>query len=190
MGHPIRHRRARGRIRTSIVAVATALAVCMAPALTPIPEAQAAPPSPGRFLTNNPVGRYIVVLGARMTPTGNPPHILRQRLDRAARLAHHSPLSRVIVTGGNSWWLPVPESTFMHVELMKRGVNPLRVIDEPTATSTVENARRSVAILRSLHASGAVIVTNGFHMKRALKNFRDESRRTGSRLTFVAGYAG
>ncbi|WP_062392938.1 YdcF family protein [Gordonia phthalatica] len=93
------------------------------------------------------------------------------------------------MTGGNSWWLPIPESAFMHLQLANRGVTPFKVIEEPTAMSTVQNAQRTVAMLKGLGASGAVIVTNGFHMKQALTDFRKEAQRQGTRLDFVPGYA-
>ncbi|EGD53515.1 YdcF family protein [Gordonia neofelifaecis] len=199
-------RRSRRGRRAGVVlgslAVASTMAVLAAPTAAAAPPVTTAPdqgttspakpkpkPSPGKFLAANPPGRYIVVLGARMETLGNPPKILAQRLDRAASLARANPFNRIIVTGGNSWWLPVPEAMFMHAQLAQRGVTPLKVIEEPTAMSTVENAQRTVAMLKGLNASGAVIVTNDFHMKRALDNFRDEAKRQNTRLTFVPSYA-
>ena len=38
-------------------------------------------------------------------------------------------------------------------------------------------------------ADGAVIVTNGFHMQRAMKNFRDAARAQRARITFMSAYA-
>ena len=151
--------------------------------------ASAAPVSPEAFLSGDPIGRYIVVLGARMNPNGSPPAILKDRLDRAAQLARSHPLNRVIVTGGNSWWLPISEASFMHFQLFLRGVPPWQVIDEHRAMSTVQNADNVVGMLSGMRASGAVIVTNGFHMQRAMNDFAVAARDEGANLDLVPAYA-
>lgn len=124
-----------------------------------------------------------------MEPLGNPPPVVEQRLNRTASLSHAHPLNRIIATGGNTWSLPISESTFMHVQLVKRGVAPWQVIDEHTAMSTAQNAIRTVAMLKNLGASGAVIVTNGYHMPRAIKAFRQQAKKQQAALEFNPAYA-
>lgn len=172
-----------------LAATVTAFTALLVPtAITP-PAAEAEPVSPEAFLAGDPIGRYIVVLGARIEPRGTPPPILEERLDRAVALSNAYPVNRIIVTGGNTWLLPISEATFMHLELVKRGIAPWQVIDEHTAMSTNDNAIRVVAMLKGLGASGAVIVTNGFHMPRAMKVFRAQAAEQQANLTFVPGYA-
>lgn len=77
----------------------------------------------------------------------------------------------------------------MHVELAKRGVPPWQVIDEHTAMSTNENAIKVVAMLKNLRASGAVIVTNGFHMPRAMQAFRTQVAEQNANLWVEPAYA-
>lgn len=156
------------------------------------PAAHAAPTqtstSPGATLSADPIGRYIVVLGAQIGTFGNPPAILEQRLDRAAALARSHPFNRVIVSGGNTWWLPISEASFMQAGLIKRGVPMWQILGEHRSTSTVQNARYVVGMLKSLHATGAVVVTNTFHMKRAMKNFREEAKEQNTALALAAAY--
>lgn len=175
-------------LRTALLMLAVSVLSAVTFTFGTSTTAQATPTS-GGFLSADPLGRYIVVLGARMNPNGTPPAILSQRLDRAASLSRSHPINRIIVTGGNSWWLPVSEATFMHLQLFQRGVAPWQVIDEHTAMSTVDNADRVVAMLSGLRASGAVIVTNDFHMSRALKNFREAAEDQHANLTFAPAAA-
>ena len=67
---------------------------------------------------------------------------------------------------------------------------PLRqMVNEGKSTSTVQNAENTVRMLKRMGATGAVIVTNDFHMDRALKNFRDAAKAQGARLVFRPAYA-
>jgi uncharacterized SAM-binding protein YcdF (DUF218 family) len=63
------------------------------------------------------------------------------------------------------------------------------MINEAQSTSTVQNATNTVRMLKAMGADGAVIVTNGFHMQRAIKNFRDAARTQQARIQFLPAYA-
>ena len=141
------------------------------------------------FLWQSPPTRYIVVLGAKMGTFAETPQILTQRMNAAATLAKQHPLNRVIVSGGDTWWLPVSEAQFMNIGLIKRGVPVWQMINENASTSTVQNAEFTVRMLKGLGATGALIVTNGFHMPRAMKNFRDAAAKQNARLVFQEAYA-
>ncbi|MDL9945151.1 YdcF family protein [Gordonia sp. ABSL11-1] len=141
------------------------------------------------FLWQSPPQRYIVVLGAKMGTFGQTPQILQRRLDVGAHLAKTHPFNRMIVSGGNTWWLPVSEAQFMNVGLIRRGVPMWQMVNEGASTNTVQNASNTVAMLKAMGASGALIVTNGFHMPRAMKDFRDAAGKQHARLTFQAAYA-
>lgn len=145
---------------------------------------------PDVFLWLSPATRYIVVLGARQNADGTPPQILQQRMDVTARLANSHPFNRVIVSGGETWWLPVSEAQFMNLGLITRRVPIWQMVNEGKSTSTVQNAENTVAMLKAMGATGAVIVTNNFHMQRAMKNFRDAAAKKQANLQFVPAYAG
>ncbi|MFW0786006.1 YdcF family protein [Gordonia sp. CPCC 206044] len=141
------------------------------------------------FLWQNPGARYIVVLGAQMGKFGQTPQILNQRLNTASKLGKQHPFNRMIVSGGNTWWLPVSEAQFMNVGLLRRGVPPWQMVNEGKSTSTVQNASYTVGMLKAMGANGALIVTNGFHMPRAIKDFRDAAAKQGARIEFRPAYA-
>jgi uncharacterized SAM-binding protein YcdF (DUF218 family) len=76
-------------------------------------------------------------------------------------LAH--PDAALIVTGdGNE----------IFDSLVRKGVQPSRIHHETAATSTWENALLTLPILDKEHASKVVIVTDWFHVPRALAVFR------------------
>lgn len=198
------------RLRTSVIALATVVATSFG--MTATATAAPAPQKPvagsgdfgsvdfgssagdllspnSVFLWSSPPTRYIVVLGAKMGTLGQAPEILKSRMNVGAKLAKTHPFNRVIVSGGDTWWLPVSEAQFMNLGLISRGVPIWQMLNEGKSTSTVQNAANTVRMLKGLGATGAVIVTNGFHMSRAMKNFRDAARQQGARLEFRAAYA-
>ena len=71
-----------------------------------------------------------------------------------------------------------------------RGVPMWQMVNESASTSTVQNAEFTVRMLKSLGATGAVVVTNNFHMPRAMKNFRDAAKAQRANLLFQPAYAG
>ncbi|MFM9379223.1 YdcF family protein [Gordonia sp. VNK21] len=172
-----------------LVAVPALAATATAPAHEMRTDVRQASSTVSSFLWGDVTRRYIVVLGARPEPNGQLPGVLQQRLDRAAGLARRHPVNRVVVSGGATWWLPVTEAQFMNVGLLRRGVPVWQMVNEDRSTSTVENAQNTVGMLAGMGASGAVVVTNQFHMKRALKNFRDAAGRQHADLTFRPAYA-
>ncbi|MFT4042788.1 MAG: YdcF family protein [Gordonia sp. (in: high G+C Gram-positive bacteria)] len=142
------------------------------------------------FLWQSPPTRYIVVLGAKIGALGQAPAILQQRMNVGARLARAHPFNRLIVSGGDTWWLPVSEAQFMNVGLLRRGVPVWQMVNEAKSVNTIQNAQNTVGLLKALGATGAVIVTNNFHMPRALKNFRDAAAKQRAKLQFRPAYAG
>lgn len=95
----------------------------------------------------------------------------------------------MIVSGGDTHWLPVTEAQFMNLGLIRRGIPMWQMVNEVASTSTVQNAQNTVAMLKRMGGTGALIVTNGFHMERAMKNFRDAARQQGARIEFRSAYA-
>lgn len=141
------------------------------------------------FLWQSPPTRYIVVLGAKFGVLGQTPDVLKRRLDVAASLGKKHPFNRMIVSGGDTHWLPVTEAQFMNLGLIRRGIPMWQMVNEGRSTSTVQNAHYTVGMLKAMGANGAIIVTNGFHMERAMKNFRDAARKQNARIEFRSAYA-
>ena len=123
------------------------------------------------MLTLNPVTTDIVILGAGLSPEGHIPPVLEERLRTGFRLANAYPTSRIIVTGG------VPkngrtEASAMGDWLRGAGIAPWRITEEHDSNSTVQNARYTDRIFHERGTTGAVVVTNDFHLDRAVLNFR------------------
>lgn len=122
-------------------------------------------------LTVNPFTTDIVILGAGLLPDGGIRPVLEERLRTGYRLAQAYPTARIIVTGG------VPkngrtEARAMGDWLRGAGISPLRITEEGNSNSTVQNARFTDQIFRERGTTGAVVVTTGDHVKRAVLNFR------------------
>lgn len=56
----------------------------------------------------------------------------------------------------------------MKQELLKRGIDPQSILLETRATNTVENLKYSKWIMNEQNFKSAIIVTDSFHIKRAL----------------------
>lgn len=122
-------------------------------------------------LTINPFTTDIVILGAGLYPDGGIRPVLDERLRAGLRLANAYPTSRIIVTGG------VPQNGRTEAQAMGQwlrgaGVAPWRITEENNSNSTVQNAQFTDRIFRERGTTGAVVVTTGDHVKRAVMNFR------------------
>ena len=100
----------------------------------------------------------------------------RSRAEQALGLGRRFTGTPVIVTGDGG--------TIVR-ELAEAGFPGERVMHEPRATSTFENARFTRPILQRLEVRRVVLVTNWFHARRALAVFAREMPG----CTFTAVYA-
>ncbi|MDV7999807.1 YdcF family protein [Rhodococcus sp. IEGM 1408] len=122
-------------------------------------------------LTLNPFTTDIVILGAGLFPDGGIRPVLEERLRTGFRLATEYPTARIIVTGG----LPQngrTEARAMGDWLRGAGIAQHRITEEGNSASTVQNAQYTDRILRDRGTTGAVVVTTGDHVQRAVLNFR------------------
>ncbi|NLU84545.1 YdcF family protein [Rhodococcus sp. HNM0569] len=123
------------------------------------------------MLDLNPIGTHIVVLGAGLFDDGSMRPVLHNRLQAAKLLAQRYPFTPIIVSGG----VPkngITEAGAMHSWLVANGIPDIRITEENTSRSTIENAKNSNAILASRGATGAVVVTSPDHLQRAMIDFR------------------
>ncbi|MGW5311296.1 YdcF family protein [Nocardia thailandica] len=114
----------------------------------------------------------VVILGYGLTPEGTLREELVRRLRAGLMQAVFAPLSPVIVTGGNPQ-SGVREADAMADWLVANGLPEARILREPEAASTVENARRTADLLREHGLRDAVLVTSGDHLARARAAFLD-----------------
>lgn len=113
----------------------------------------------------------LVVLGAAVAPDGRPSPALARRIALAARLWHGGAARLVVASGGAGAHGP-SEARAIREALVAAGLPAEAVIEEDRSRSTWENALFSIAILRRLGLGRAILVTDRFHLPRALLSFR------------------
>ena len=109
---------------------------------------------------------YCIVLGAQWKTTG-PSEVLRRRLDKAAAYLTENPDTKVIVSGGQGGNEIMSEAAGMRDYLVNAGIEEERILVEDKSSNTSENLVFSGEFL-DLQNSKVVIVTNNFHVFRAL----------------------
>lgn len=109
---------------------------------------------------------YCIVLGAQWKTTG-PSEVLRRRLDRVIAYLMYNPDTKVIVSGGKGGNEPIAEADGMREYLMRAGIGEERILVEDASSNTFENLVFSAGLLDK-GKDRVVIVTNNFHMFRAL----------------------
>ncbi|MEU7220235.1 YdcF family protein [Nocardia iowensis] len=112
----------------------------------------------------------IVVLGYGLLPDGALRPELVNRLTAAWLQSIASPMSPIVVTGGNPQ-NGITEADAMAGWLIGHGVPASRISVESRAGSTVQNALFSTKLLRDVGATSAVVVTSPNHIRRAVADF-------------------
>jgi len=109
----------------------------------------------------------IVVLGQSLNPDGSTPATLLERAEAAASL-HLSTASRppIIATGGDTAGTGTSEAEVMRKLLRELGVPDAKIILEPRAKNTLQNAWESVPMLPK-GCDEIFLVTSDFHMPRS-----------------------
>lgn len=116
--------------------------------------------------TARPGADYVIVLGAQWKPEG-PSEVLRRRLDKALQYLNDNPDTYVIVSGGQGSNEPVSEAAGMRQYLVDAGIDEERILMEDASANTYENLVFSGRLLDPEN-DRIVIITNNFHMFRAL----------------------
>lgn len=110
---------------------------------------------------------FLIVLGAQWKTNG-PSDVLRRRLDRAVEYLAENPDTMVIVSGGQGGNEVITEAAGMRQYLIDAGIAEERILTEDKSTNTRENLAFSAGLFDRA-SSRTVIVTNNFHVFRALK---------------------
>lgn len=109
----------------------------------------------------------VIVLGAQWKSKG-PSYVLAKRLDAALAYLKDNPDAKVIVSGGQGSDEPISEAAGMAGYLEAAGIEPERILQEDASTDTGENLEFSAELLDRTQ-DRVVIVTNNFHLYRAMK---------------------
>jgi len=113
----------------------------------------------------------IVVLGAAVWPAGRPSPALRRRVTHAVHLLHSGHGKALLMTGGLGQHPPT-EGEVMRQVAMEVGVPARKILVEQRATSTLESAIYCTRIIRQHGWSTVLIVTDRYHLPRALLAFQ------------------
>ena len=114
---------------------------------------------------------FVIVLGAGVRQ-GRIMPALRRRLEVAVRYHERNPYAIIIVSGGQGYREPYPESYVMARFLIEAGVPADQIIMEASSTSTFTNMLYSRDILDMYAQPGTnpaiAVITNDFHMFRSV----------------------
>lgn len=105
-----------------------------------------------------------IVLGALVEPDGILSKMLADRVDQAANLWHAGKVKRILVSGDHGQWR-YDEPTTMKRELVRQGVTEDVIFTDHAGFNTNATMVRARDIF---DVDDALVVTQGFHMKRAL----------------------
>jgi uncharacterized SAM-binding protein YcdF (DUF218 family) len=113
----------------------------------------------------------VVVLGAAMAAPGVPGAALRRRLEHGVAVFFARNAGHLLVSGGIVG-PPPAEAEMMRDLAVQCGVAKERIVVEDSARNTFENAVYTGRIIRDRQWRRVVVVTDGFHLPRALYVFR------------------
>ena len=109
---------------------------------------------------------YVIVLGAQVKGT-RPSKSLLRRIEAAAKYLKANPDAKLIASGGQGPREDITEAWCIYETLVQMGVSSDRILLEEHSVSTWENIQFSAAMVGK--QKRFVIVTNGFHLYRAMK---------------------
>ncbi len=113
--------------------------------------------------------QYLVVLGAKVNPTG-PSVSLNDRIQGAYEYLAAHPEVIAVVSGGKGGDEPMTEAQCMYEELVRLGISPERIWMEDQATSTWENLHFSLDLIeeRTGKRPGKIgVLSSEYHLYRA-----------------------
>lgn len=114
---------------------------------------------------------YLIVLGASVKGTV-PSLALAERIHAAADYLKENKDTIAIASGGQGPGEEISEAESIKRELMKLGISEARIIKEDHSTNTYENIDFSKKLIPG-DAKLGLVVTNNFHMYRAISITRD-----------------
>lgn len=109
---------------------------------------------------------YVIVLGAQVKGT-RPSRALLRRIQKAKEYLDENPKTKVIASGGQGPREDITEAECIRNTLIDLGISKERILMEAVSTNTWENIKFSQVMAGGEHCF--VLVTNGFHLFRAMK---------------------
>ncbi len=118
---------------------------------------------------------YLILLGGGIDKNGRLPQGVLNRVNKAAEYLETHENVVCVVTGGTLKWLPYPEAPEIKRQLVAAGIDEGRIFVEAQALDTIQNLQFSCQVLADFSGLSKsevlkkrfVIVSNGFHLRRA-----------------------
>lgn len=111
---------------------------------------------------------YLIVLGARVEADGSPGKALEKRINAAAAYLAENPDTIAVASGGKGTDEVIPEAECIKNGLAARGIDESRILVEDRSTTTSENMAFSMKLMDCGAETKVGIVTNNYHVSRAL----------------------
>lgn len=111
-----------------------------------------------------PAVEVAIVPGALVEPDGDMSAMLAARVEQASRLWHAGKVEKILVSGDHGSW-KYDEPDTMRKALVRDGVAPQDVFEDHAGFDTWATMVRARSIFE---VRDAVVITQGFHMPRAL----------------------
>jgi SanA protein len=111
-----------------------------------------------------PPAEVAIVPGALVQRDGHMSGMLADRVDEASKLWHAGKVSKILVSGDHHTWA-YDEPDTMRKALVRKGVTPADIFEDHAGLDTWATMVRARSIF---DIENAVVVTQGFHMPRAL----------------------
>lgn len=109
----------------------------------------------------------VLVLGAKSYRNGEYNPCLKARVEHGVDLIKAGKASRMIVSGGPDLEDDATEAEVMAQIATESGLDSSQILQEPQATSTYENLIYSKELMSQQKIDTVILVTEGFHMRRA-----------------------
>lgn len=108
---------------------------------------------------------YLLVLGARVNPDGQPSAALAARCDTAYDFLLRNPSVTAILCGGQGGNEPCTEAASMYDYMVAKGMDADRLLREDESSNTIENIENARALIGDGHRTA--VVTSDYHLARA-----------------------
>lgn len=109
----------------------------------------------------------MIILGCRLYGSTPSPFLIG-RLDKGVQLYNNGYGKYIIVSGGRGSGESVTEADAMKLYLSEKGVPADKIILEDKSVSTMTNIANSSKVMKDNGMKTAVIVSNKYHLKRAV----------------------
>ena len=112
-----------------------------------------------------------VIFGSAVRADGTPSARLAARLE-AGLLAWRGGRAPLILVSGGRGATGFDEADIMRLYLLRHGVPDTAIRMDSDGVDTMRTARHTVALMRSLHLQGVLVVTQYFHVPRCILALR------------------